>query len=147
MADRIFTLGLIVFLLGFLGLGVWHYDYGWTVLRFPVLIGLSGCLICLGNLALAGPEPAAAQPVEKKANGTIGLRQALPAMAWIVALLPVIWVLGYVIGLTLYVFTYLKTHGQSWTVSAVLAACTLIVVYGGFVRLLGISLPVWPIGF
>ena len=61
--------------------------------------------------------------------------------------MPVVFILGYVIGLPLYVFAYLKVHGQGWRLSGVLSLGTLALVYLGFVKLLGILLPVLPIGF
>ncbi len=141
--DRTFTLGVMAFVLDFLAIGVWHYDYGWTILRFPVLAGVTVCLIGIGNLAMTARIMHAGDSDDTVQTG---LRPAISAMAWIGAALPMVLLLGYVIGLPLYIFIYLKSHGQGWRVSAVLAAVTFVVVYGGFVTLLAIPLQVLPMG-
>ena len=147
--DRAFTIAILAFIAVFLALGAWHYDYAWTVMRFPVLTGLTTCVICVGHIILADIRSRNALRITAgpRADATAGLRRALPAMAWVAAVIPVLLILGYVAGLPLYIFAYLKTHGQGWMVSAALAAATLAVVYGGFIRLLGISRPALPIGF
>ena len=73
--------------------------------------------------------------------------QDLPAMMWVAAIAPVVFSLGYVVGLPLYVFVYLKTHGQGWIMSGALSLSTLALVYLGFVKIMGVHLPVLPVGF
>ena len=72
--------------------------------------------------------------------------QAWPSMMWVVAIVPMVFLLGYPMGLALYVFVYLKSHGQGWLTSGLLALGTLAVVYLGFARLLGVPLPALPLG-
>ena len=72
--------------------------------------------------------------------------QAWPGMMWVLAIVPFVFLLGYVIGLPLYVFAYLKVHGQGWLLSGALSLGTLAVVYLGFVKILGVLLPVLPVG-
>jgi hypothetical protein len=146
--DRGFTIFILLFILGFLGLGALHYSYEWSVFRFPVLVGLVACLLCLGNLAqsrrLTRTAPTPADPAKNDAPLTF--REALLAMLWIAAIVPMVFVLGFAIGLPLYVFAYLKAHKRSWIQSAMVALCVLAVVYLFFVRVLGMPPGLFPAG-
>ena len=151
-AERNFTIFVMLFILGFLGLGVYHYEYKWPVLRFPLLVGLVACLLCVGKLVKGrrGAEAGSAIGVPAEGAGPemrLSFSQAWPGMMWVLAIVPIVFLLGYVIGLPLYVFAYLKAHGQGWFLSGVLSLGTLAVVYLGFVKLLGVPLPVLPVGF
>lgn len=150
-ADRTFSALVMVFVLGFLGLGYFHYAYEWTILRFPFVVGLFTCLLCVADV-LKGLHGGKAVPVsngsagDDAGEGPLTLRQAWPAMCWVAAIVPFVFVLGYVIGLPLYVLLYLRAHGQGWGLSAVLSLSTFAVVYLGFVKLLGVRLSVLPLG-
>ena len=150
-AERNLTIFVMLFILSFLGLGVFRYEYEWMVLRFPLLVGLVACLLCVGNLAKGARGAQAARGANKLAKGDtthdpLTFRQALPAMIWVAAVVPVVFLLGYVIGLPLYVFVYLKAHEQGWITSGALSLATLGVVYLGFVKILAVPLPVFPVG-
>ncbi len=154
-ADRTFSALVMVFVLGFLGLGYFHYAYEWTILRFPFVVGLFTCLLCVADM-LKGLHGGKAVPVSNgSSNGSAGddagegpltLRQAWPAMCWVAAIVPFVFVLGYVIGLPLYVLVYLRAHEQGWVLSTALSLCTLAVIYLGFVKLLGVRFSVLPLG-
>ena len=151
-AERNLTIFTLLFVLGFLGLGAFYYEYEWIVLRFPLLVGLVACVLCVGNLVKGLRDSKTVGDPGKVAESGTGpaprtFRQVLPAMMWVVAVVPVVFLLGYAIGLPLYVFAYLKTHGHGWRLSCVLSLGTLAVVYLGFVKALGVLLPVLPIGF
>lgn len=148
MADRGFTIGLMVFVLGFIGLGQFHYEYAWPVIRFPMMVGMVTCLLCLGSLlrgiAVVSNEPDADSELPSE-SATVG--QTVSAMIWVAAVMPTIFLLGYVIGLPLYIFVYSKTHDLGWVASGLLSILTFAVVYLGFVKLLSVPLPILPIGF
>ena len=150
-ADRNFTIFILLFVLGFLGLGVFHYEYEWTVIRFPLLVGLVAGLLYLANLAKGrrGARSRSATGVPAEGVGAerpLSFGQAWPGMMWVLAIVPFVFLLGYVIGLPLYIFAYLKVHGQGWLLSGALSLGTLAVVYLGFVKILGVLLPVLPVG-
>ena len=151
-ADRNFTIFAMLFTLGFLGLGVFHYRYDWMVFRFPLLVGLVVCLLCVGKLLKgrrrSAPRSGNGVPAEGAvAVGRLSYSETWPTVIWVVSIVPVVFLLGYVIGLPLYVFAYLKAHGQGWRLSVALSLGTLAVVYLGFVKALGVLLPVLPVGF
>lgn len=142
-ADRTFSFFVMMFILGFLGIGALHYTYEWSVLRFPFVVGIVTCLLCLGNLAKGARRPAAASGAGDR---PLPVGRTLPAVLWVMAVVPFVFVLGYVIGLPLYVLVYLRTHEQGWVLSTALSLCTFAVIYLGFVKLLGVRLSVLPPG-
>jgi hypothetical protein len=146
--DRGFTIAILLFILGFLGLGAFHYAYEWSILRFPVLVGVVACFLCLASLAQGrrGPQTARAATDQTKGDGSLTFREALPAMLWIVAIVPIVFVLGFAIGLPLYVLVYLKAHDRSWIQSVVVSICILAVVYLIFVRILAMPPGLFPAG-
>ena len=106
------------------------------------------CFLCLASLAQGWRAPATARAATEpaKADTSLTFREALPAMLWIVAIVPIVFVLGFATGLPLYVFIYLKAHDQSWIQSAIAALCVLAVVYLFFVRILGMPPGLFPAG-
>ncbi len=145
-AERGFTLLVMGFILGFLGLGVYAYEYRSAVLGFPLAVGLVTCLLCLGDLLKGRRRPAAARAGAATAPTPPTLAELGRGTAWVVAVLPLVAVLGYAIGLPLYVLIFLRAHGQGWRLSGLLSLATLAVVYLGFAKLLGVPLPLPPMG-
>lgn len=140
--DRYFTVFLIGFVVVFLALGMFYYDYRWSILRFPLGAGI--VVVLLGVLHLwRGWDHAPAQPADTHPPP----RAVWYGAAWSAAVLPVIFLFGYVIGLPLYTFVYLTAHGQGWRLAGALALGVLALVYVGFVQLLGVPLPLFPLGF
>jgi hypothetical protein len=145
--DRGFTIFILLFVLSFLGLGALHYGYEWSVFRFPVLVGLVAGLLCLGNLAQSRRRTRTVPAADRAKDDTsLTFREAWPAMLWIATIVPIVFVLGFAIGLPLYVFAYLKAHKRSWIQSAMVALCVLAVVYLFFVRVLGMPPGLFPAG-
>ena len=152
-ASPIFTVAIMVFVLIFLGLGLFHYEYRWSIMRFPLTIGLAVVLFCAVSLAVEAraafghADGGEAPPRDEEApHGGVDFRRDRAGMIWSLAILPAIFICGYVIGLPLYVLVYLKTHGQGWVQSGVYFLATLAVVYLGFYKLLGVPLPLMPLG-
>lgn len=54
-------------------------------------------------------------------------------MVWIAGLLLTIYLVGLLVGFSLFTFIYLKLHRQSWLLSIILTVVMAAVVYGGFV--------------
>ena len=55
------------------------------------------------------------------AERRLNYREVWPTVTWIVSIVPVVFLLGYVIGLPLYVFAYLKARGRGWRLSGALS--------------------------
>ena len=63
-------------------------------------------------------------------------RQFIFTVAWIVAYVLIIWLLGLTIGLTLITFAYVKTHEKGWRWAIIMPIITFLLAYVGFERLL-----------
>jgi amino acid transporter len=63
-------------------------------------------------------------------------RQFIFVVGWIVALVLIIWLLGFVVGLPLYTFAYIKTHEKGWRWAIVLPTMMFLMAYIGFEILL-----------
>ena len=142
-ADRTFTVFVMIVVAGFVAVGAFHYDYDWTVLRFPFVVAIVICLLCLGNLAKRPHRPATASGND---HGPPPGRQTMAAVLWVMAVVPMVFTAGFVIGLPLYVLAYLRTHEQSWGLSAALSLGSLAVTYLIFVKLLGVGVLVPSLG-
>jgi len=67
-------------------------------------------------------------------------RQFLITVAWIGAFVLLIWLLGLVAGLPLFVLAYIKTYEEGWRWSIILTITMFLIVYVGFAILLQIPL-------
>ena len=56
----------------------------------------------------------------------------LQPILWILGILPIIYLLGFVVGIPLYIFLYLKLHKESWLMSIIITSVSAVVVYFGF---------------
>jgi hypothetical protein len=117
---------------------------------FPVVVGIPFFLMATIELflTLSGKDgmprkdsPVNAPPPEEE-------RESLPAGKTVVAFLLVmslfalILLVGFVAGITLFVFLYLKVYGKErWGISLVLTAAACASIYGLFVRILNIPFP------
>jgi hypothetical protein len=63
-------------------------------------------------------------------------RPYLQPFLWILGILPTIYLLGFVVGIPLYIFLYLKLHKESWRLSIIITIISALVVYFGFGELL-----------
>lgn len=138
---------IIAFTLFVLAAGIFYYEYEMNVMRFPYLVG--GILVALSAWRLVQAvqgKRLPGEPEEPEEPTTESVREFAGTAAWLLGILPCVWLLGYPAGVTIYIFSYLKTHGESWLTSAVLAAAGFAITYFVFVEALRVRLPVWPIG-
>ena len=63
-------------------------------------------------------------------------RTYLPPMAWLLAILPMIYLLGYLVTVPLYTFLVLKFHGERWLLSFLIASAAGVFLYVAFSLLL-----------
>ena len=130
---------------------MFYYEYKWVVLRFPIGIGLVVLLFCVLDLWVtrdSAVTTVTSEVVQTETKETsLSPRSASLGMVWIIAILPIILLFGYGIGLSLYVLLFLKAHGQGWRLAVVLSLCTFALVYFAFVKVLGVPLPMLPMGF
>jgi hypothetical protein len=125
--------------------GIFIAGYSWKVIAFPFGAAVIVCGLCLVQLAptfarakAAAPEPSTASemPVEPLTTASL---------AWVFVLALFLYGLGFVFGPAAYLLLYLRANGSSWLLSTVLAAGSLLVTWGLFIKLLRVLLPIQPL--
>jgi hypothetical protein len=131
---------LILVLVG--GLSIYAaFNFTWTALQFPLGAGVLLCAMCVAELAAtlagrhAGPTPDAerAGPV------------SWPSLIWIFALGGFLYVFGFIAGPALYLLICLRANRYSWAFAASIAAGSVVVTWGLFIKIIGVLLPVMPL--
>ena len=67
-------------------------------------------------------------------------REYLVGAGWIVIILPMVFLFGFLITVFLYSFAYLKVHNEKWLLCISLSIILTAIIYGVFEVALGISL-------
>lgn len=121
-------------------LGGWMVGYSWSVIIFPMAVGVLLCGLCALHIVavLAGRSPPI---VLDEATGPLTVR----SVAWVFALAPFIAGLGFIAGPALYLFVYLRANGSSWRLSAIMSALSVVVTWGVFIKGLQVLLPIEPL--
>ena len=78
--------------------------------------------------------------MSKKEEAGEKLRDYLPMGAWVVGVSVVIYLLGFIITIPLFVLAYMKSHGVKWLVSITSAVLITLLIYGGFELALRVAL-------
>ncbi|MFH1003529.1 MAG: tripartite tricarboxylate transporter TctB family protein [Chloroflexota bacterium] len=73
-----------------------------------------------------------AEPKEDSIALNTQLRRFGLALAWVVGFSLGVYLVGFVIAMPVFVFSYLKSKGRGWLISAVLAVLTIALIYGMF---------------
>jgi hypothetical protein len=121
--------------------GYFVLHYSWAVLAFPVLSGVTLCALCLLDIGMT-LMPRAGRPSATRARAE---PISITGLAWALSLLLFVYALGFVFGPAAYLLIYLLTHGSSWRFSVVVAAASLLVTWGLFIKVLHILLPMYPL--
>ena len=69
----------------------------------------------------------------------------LKTSGWIVSIFVLVYLLGFTVGISLYVLAYYRSHGGRWWASITLGAVMAAVVYFGFAVGLEIKFPIPPL--
>jgi hypothetical protein len=131
---------LILLVVG--GLSIYAiFTFTWTALQFPLGAGVLLCALCVAELAatLAGRQAQAAIDAERA--GPL----SWPSVFWIFALAGFLFGLGFVAGPALYLLIFLRASRFSWVFSASIAAASVVVTWGFFIKIIGILLPIAPL--
>ncbi len=143
--DSILPLLAAGMILLFLLSGWLYYDYGWVVMRFPLLAGVLTIGAALPLLLRQRRGPVAPEPAsERERDGSIATE--FSHFLAVAAILPAVWVLGFVPGSALFLLAFLRRHGTGWGPAAAMAAGTALFVHGVFVKLLQLQLPAGVFG-
>ncbi len=113
---------LIVLAFGVIFL-VWSYTYDAKAQHVPVIVGWSLIVLCVLDL-IAATGTAPGNAVKTFFTGTIvgeasgeavaaqPMRKVLVAMAWPVAFVVIVYFVGFLISIPVYVFTFVTLQGQ-----------------------------------
>jgi len=143
-AELFFPSLILVVIAALLAYGASHYT--WTALVFPLGAGLILCGLCAGE-ATKVLMAHHGQPVPE-IDATEG-EEAAPlspaTIGWIFALPVFLYGLGFVAGPACYLLVCLRANRFSWPLSVGVAAASVLVTWGLFIRIVGILLPVAPL--
>jgi hypothetical protein len=143
-AEAIFPAVLFIAVAGLVVGGIFLAGYSWKVIGFPFGAAVAVCGLCLVVLAatLAGGtlRPVAAPPPDLPSDPL-----TVASLAWVFVLALFLYGLGFVFGPAAYLLIYLRVHGSSWLMSLAIAAGSLLVTWGLFIKALRILLPLQPL--
>lgn len=132
---------LLMAVAGLLAAGAFVLGYSAAVLAFPAGAGIVVCALCAldmaGTLARGAPAPEAGAETAEPLD-------ALSA-AWVFALALFTYGMGLVFGPAAYLLVYLRASGSSWRLATAIAAASLLVTWGVFIKLLRVPLPIDPL--
>jgi hypothetical protein len=139
-AEAVFPALLFVAVAGLLVAGRFVLGYSWTVIAFPFGAGGLMCALCVAQVAavLTGRQ---AQAVDEEPLEPL----TLSGLFWVFALAPFLFALGFVAGTAAYLLICLRANGASWRLSVLVAAGSLLVTWGMFIKILQVPLPLWPL--
>jgi hypothetical protein len=145
-AEAIFPGLLLVGVAALVAGGIFLAGYSWKVIAFPFGAAAIVCGLCLFLLAtmLAGRR-APAIPGEAGSQPSDPLTKA--SLAWVFVLALFLYGLGFVFGPAAYLLLYLRVNGSSWLLSVAIAAGSLLVTWGLFIKALRVLLPIQPLWF
>ncbi|MGK0297509.1 MAG: hypothetical protein ACI9XC_001119 [Gammaproteobacteria bacterium] len=138
---------LLLFPLVLLLLAEFRWDYRPNVIMFP---WMAGSLIMLSALWLlirsfVAPLENLAEEGEIIAESDDPRSSLLKRMLWMVSVYPLCYSLGLIIGLMLFTLAYTSYHRLPWWQRLMSASIVFVIVYIGFYKLLGVSLPISPV--
>ncbi|MDD3448854.1 MAG: tripartite tricarboxylate transporter TctB family protein [Gammaproteobacteria bacterium] len=129
----------------FLLAGWLFYDYGWVVMRFPLLAGALTIGAALPQLLRQRREPVEPGPPPGRGHDG-GVAAEFSQYLAIAAILPAVWILGFVFGSALFLLGFLRWRGTGWGPAAAMAAGTALFLHGVFVQLLRLQLHTGVLG-
>ncbi len=140
-AEIIFPSVLVAIVAALLAAGLFVYKYSWTVIGFPLGAGAFVCLLCLLDIALTlngrRPKPPASDtPLEPL---------SWQSVVWAFAIVPFVVGLGFVVGPAAYLLAYLRANGASWRLTSAIAAVSVLVTWGLFIKLMRVPMPIEPL--
>lgn len=107
---------------------------------FPWIVGGLGSIMLFSEI-IGGVMEARRRTSTEAERGRAydKARSFLAGVAWIVAILPMIYLLGLSLTIPLYLILYLKLHREKWVLSIMLTSVTGVFFYIVFVRVLKVS--------
>jgi len=77
----------------------------------------------------------------KESRYNITVIQLIASSAWMISIVPLIFLTGFTIGISIFAFAFYKFHGGSWLVSLILGIVLAGIIYFGFVVGMNVLFP------
>ena len=106
---------------------------------FPWALGALGAVLLLWEIVKEVRGTRKGASVEAQDAGSTQLLTHLGRIAWLLAILPMLYLLGFLITLPLHTFLTLKFNGEKWLLSIVISGAVGAFFY--FVFALGVKVP------
>lgn len=131
----------IVLLMGFLFLIVHGLNsLSLRAMRFPLIVaGIVSVLLLVEILRGIWRGRQTEVLEETKEDSFKELGSHLPDIAMLLAIVPLIWILGFLVAIPLHLFLFLKFNGEKWLQSFMTALVTWIIFYFGLYH--GMKIP------
>ena len=137
----VFPLLLFTIVAALLASGFFIYRYSWTVIGFPLGAGLFFSAMCVIDIVMTLTGRAPARPSTEAALEPL----TWAALLWAFALMPFVYVFGFVFGSALYLLAYMLANGFSFRLSAIIATASLAVTWGLFIKIMRVPMPLEPL--
>ena len=131
----------IVLLIGFLFLIVQGLStLSLRAIRFPLIVGGIASILLLVEIFGEILRPRQEETLKETKEGRFKeLASHLPTIGMLLAIVPLIWILGFLVAIPLHLFLFLKFNGEKWLQSFITAFVTWIIFYFGLY--LGMRIP------
>ncbi len=126
--NLLFSAAILAFLLV---IDLYSLKYPSEARLFPWVVGIPAAVVMLiqtlKELSRKGAADREEDVLSEQVNGES--RAYVAIIAWMVGFLIMIYVLGFLTSIPLFIFLYMKTHSFSWRRSLGLAAGLFIIIY------------------
>lgn len=134
----LFTAGLLAFLIVIV---LYSLSYPFEARLFPWVIGIPATILMFIQLLKEVSHQRHATQEEGLSGQKGGDSRAYAiTIAWMAGFLAMLYVLGFLVCIPLFLFLYLKTNGHGWFQSLGLAAGMIMFIYGIFSLVMNMSL-------
>jgi Tripartite tricarboxylate transporter TctB family len=128
--------------------GIFLAGYSWKVIAFPfgaaaIIGGL--CLFQLTTVLTGAKTQTVAAEMSPPPSDLPADPLTTASLVWVFVLAIFLYGLGFVFGSAAYLLLYLRAHGSSWLLSTTIAAGSLLVTWGLFIKILRVLLPLQPL--
>jgi sterol desaturase/sphingolipid hydroxylase (fatty acid hydroxylase superfamily) len=142
------SLFYLILLIGLAAAFVTTLGYPSRARLFPIIvISLCGVFVlwALVKMFIARHKASSLDEYRQKNEKTLKpdegyRRQSIFAFAWIGAFVLLLWLLGFVVGLPLFAFAYIKTYEEGWRLAIISTIIIFLITYVVFAVLLKIPL-------
>ena len=125
--NLLFSALLLVFLVV---IDLYTFKYPAEARLFPWVVGLPATVLMFIHTIKEISRLRQGTEEHEDGSQAVGDKRAyVLIIAWMVGFLIMIYILGFLAAIPLFIFLYLKTHGLSWFRSLGLAAGLIIVIY------------------